>query len=259
MSRTRTREDVPWTVERGEQLRAAARRDFSIAQRLAISDTAAADAHARLALANARSAFDWLEDTDLADRAHDELHRYGRWVRENLAEGCSLNWTGTGYEQRCPVSLAHRRFGFSIGFTGDRICSLCGDDVSECKHLPGEWYDVDGGEIGDRCRVCAEPDCSEHIPGVSYRASCTVIVTTGRIHEISLVRRPKQPEARLTAIPMSSAALRSALGPQFKPGMRVSCDQCLSPCAGFSELPGGDHVESYLPEVARKQGDGAFA
>lgn len=57
----------------------------------------------------------------------------GRYMREHLPKGYRLHWTGDRYEHRCPVAIVHKRFGFSPALReGHKICSLCGEDVSEC-------------------------------------------------------------------------------------------------------------------------------
>ena len=247
----RTREDVPWSQERGEQLRSEARRQFLIAVRLLETDRDEAEQHARRCLALAQQAFHWLDDGPLEGEAHADLHKYGKWTRENVSTGCYLKWTGSEYEETCPVTLAHLRFGFSIGFTGNRICSICDSDISECSHEPGTWYDVRGGSRSDGlCRICDEPDCSSHQEGTTYRVDCIVRVTIGQIHEISLVRRPRQPEARLLAKPVEMEKLKEFFGPQFRIGMPVSCDHCLNECSGFVEMDhgSGDHFEEYIPQ-----------
>jgi len=55
------------------------------------------------------------------------------------------------------------------------------------------------------------------------------------LREVSFVRRPAQPEARLVELPISTEALRTALGPGFKVGMPVSCDKCLGECEGIED------------------------
>jgi hypothetical protein len=44
-----------------------------------------------------------------------------------------------------------------------------------------------------------------------------------------------QPEARLTELPVSTADLRQAFGPEFNVGMPVSCDRCLGDCEGIDD------------------------
>lgn len=96
-----------------------------------------AESGAREALAIAASALHWLEDSAYEDEAHRELHRYGTYVRQHFPEGCHLEWNGDAYYRTCPVDIAHKRPGFSIGFVGNRLCSICSEDVSECPHRPG--------------------------------------------------------------------------------------------------------------------------
>jgi len=52
------------------------------------------------------------------------------------------------------------------------------------------------------------------------------------VHEVSLVNKPAQPEARITQISISASELQAELGDGFVPGMEVSCDKCLRPCGG---------------------------
>ena len=131
------------------------------------------------------------------------------------------------------VAIAHKRLGYSIGFTGQRFCSACGQDLSECEHVPGQFYDVEGGQDdAGRCRVCLGQDCEVHVKGETYRARAHSEIRSPSIVEVSLVDKPKQPDARLTAVPIDSRGLQDYLGPEFKFGMRVSCDQCLEPCPG---------------------------
>jgi hypothetical protein len=134
------------------------------------------------------------------------------------------------------VQIAHTRIGNSIGFTAQRICSLCGEDLSECPHLRGRTYWVRGGSWagGDR-RVCLQSSC-RHKPDRLYRASVVSIIrNVDVLREVSFVRRPAQPEARLTQIPVPLEDLKAALGPGFTPGMPVHCDRCLNDCDGIED------------------------
>jgi hypothetical protein len=58
-----------------------------------------------------------------------------------------------------------------------------------------------------------------------------------QLREISLVPRPAGVTTRLTELPISTKKLEEAFGPDFKPGMPVSCDKCLGDCWGFDEFP----------------------
>lgn len=112
-----------------------------------------AEAAARKALACYASALNWAEDTPVFDDTHSRLEEAGLWTRRTF--GCQLSVQGVTYTQKCPVALAHKRFGLSIGGVGRRTCSLCGDDLSECDHMRDVAYSVPGGlsELG-WCRVC---------------------------------------------------------------------------------------------------------
>lgn len=233
--------DVPSHVlTTGEERRRAARRAFGQAVTLTGIDDVGADGHIRRCLGAAASAFFWLEDTELEAAAHEELHKYGRYARDHLSDRCELQWTGSSYQIACPVHIAHMRIGFSIGFVGDRLCSICNQDVSECEHLPGRLYEMPGGVYDDgNCRVCGSASCGKHLAGQLYLERAHVRVTNATIHEVSLVSKPKHPDARLMAIPVETAKLAASLGPDFTVGMRVNCDFCQLPCPGV-EYSGGD-------------------
>lgn len=58
--------------------------------------------------------------------------------------GCRYASNDAGqYEQHCPVSLAHLRFGFSPEMVvGGVLCSICGQDPVGCEHIVGRGYTV---------------------------------------------------------------------------------------------------------------------
>jgi len=223
--------------ERVNKLRRQARRLYG--QSSLSSDIGSYDAEsvARKMLSIAASAFWNAEDTDLESATHSEMDSYGSWVRTQF--GCRLVYEAGAYYQRCPVAIAHKRIGMSIGFTASqRICSICREDWADCVHSPRELYDVVGGENADgSCRVCGSDGCDEHEPGRTYRTPPIAIVTEIEVlDEISLVPKPAYPDARLTSIPIDTESLRMALGASFSLGLVVSCDRCLSPCDGIQEF-----------------------
>lgn len=168
-----------------------------------------AESVARGALELFRSAMNWLEDTEEFERAHELIDLAGAYVRRTF--GCSLHQEGTSYSQRCPVALAHNRAGMSVAYVVQGSeCSICGEDPNDCAHIAGRVYD------GSHC----------------YR-----LITQADILEISVVRRPRQPDARITSMSVSLEDLQASLGPSWRPGMPVSCDRCLLPCDGVQELP----------------------
>ena len=197
-----------------------------------------AESVARRMLAVAASAFWNAEDIDLESPTHSEMDSYGAWVRTTL--GCHLVYESGTYYQRCPIAIAHKRIGMSVGFTvRRRICSICGEDWSDCIHSPSELYHVRGGANQEGyCRVCGIENCTKHYSGRTYRTPPIAIVTeVEQLNEISLVPKPAQPDARLTSIPINTKSLRAALGPSFSPGMPVTCNRCFGPCGGIEEFP----------------------
>ncbi len=237
LRRSYREEQVNSRRARGDQLMRHAR---EILEQADGSDAAKeAEPEARQALVSYRASLDWAEDSDLEDEAHRQLDHAGRWVRETF--GCLVDRSGTEYKQTCPVALGHNRIGLSVGGAASRTCSLCGQDVSECEHLPGTSYNVPGGpdDLG-WCRVCCKEEC-DHLPTESYRAAVVSIIREMELVEVSIVHRPANPEARIHAISIELSELRAALGDSFEPGMDVSCDRCLSACDGLTrhDLPHG--------------------
>jgi len=142
---------------------------------LLASDCGKAERRARGALDRVVRAFWWAEGLPEEETIHELMHELGRWVRQTF--GCTILAHDGVYEQRCPVALAHSRMGMSVGFTARRLCSLCGEDLSECPHMPDTAYLVPGG-IGPTgcCPVCLSKTCVEHDPGRTYRVSAVAIV-----------------------------------------------------------------------------------
>jgi hypothetical protein len=239
------------------RLRADVKRRFETAKRLADQAPAAAEAEARRAIGASAKAFWRAEETEYEDREHDLMHELGRWTRQTF--GCSVSFDGKEYKQRCPIAIAHKRLGFSIAFVADRICSICGGDLSECPHLRQRAYWVRGG-IGPsgQCPVCLSEQGCSHRNDHLYRVSVVSIIREIReLPSISLVSRPAMPEARLTELPISNRDLVRSLGQGFRPGMPLSCDECLRPCTGFGELPAdlGTEQDAEAPEETAPSAD----
>ena len=147
-----------------------------------------AESTARRMLAVSASAFLNAEDTEFESLTHDEMDSYGTWVRTTF--GCHFIYESGNYYQRCPVAIAHKRIGMSIGFSVRRhICSICGEDWSDCIHSPNELYDVPGGpNLSGYCRVCGIEECSEHSAERTYRRPPIAIVAeVEQLNEISFV------------------------------------------------------------------------
>lgn len=196
--------------------------------------TRQADLHAREAIKAIVRAFWWAEDTAAEEAQHKLMHRIGRWTRRNL--GCHVHFNGKSYEHVCPIRVAHKRMGLSIGYVTNPICSICGEELSECPHIRGRSYWVRGG-TGPHgyCPVCMSTGACGHRSDRLYRASVVSIVTEGEIREVSWVDRPGVPEARVLSLPIDTQRLLEHLPPQFRVGMPVNCDFCLMPCEGIED------------------------
>lgn len=156
--------------------------------------------------AKARSALDWLEDTSGFEDAHQLLDEIGAFTRRVRADACALTIEDGSYFETCPVKLGHNRVGFSTAFLIRKSeCSVCGQDPWDCDHVFGEVYD---GVVAHQ------------------------VITEAQALEVSLVSRPRMPDARIMKISVLQSELVEALGPAFSPGMPVMCDRCLTPCPG---------------------------
>ncbi|MCY4435494.1 MAG: hypothetical protein OXE45_17695 [bacterium] len=59
------------------------------------------------------------------------------------------------------------------------------------------------------------------------------MTTKADLLEVSLVSRPKQPDARIDSVSIIRDELERELGSEFRYGMPVSCDKCLQECNGM--------------------------
>jgi hypothetical protein len=135
-------------------IRLRTRRGYGRSAMLADIGDRDAEGTARTMLREAASAFWNAEDTELESVTHEEMDTYGRWARPTF--GCYLAFESGAYYQRCPIAIAHKRVGMSIGFDAKRrICTLCGEDFAECPHLIGRLYEVPGGVGPDRLAAAA--------------------------------------------------------------------------------------------------------
>ncbi len=192
---------------------------------------------ARDALSSYWSAMNWLEDSDEFAGAHIKLHEAGRSVMQTY--GCRYAKTDAGhYEQRCPVSLAHLRFGFSPEMVVDGVlCSICGQDPTGCEHVAGRQYAVTC-EKSPECNVCRVAKCA-HIPGQTYEADCGRIITEiKRVEGIAVVARPATPDARILARPLDTDYVQSTQRLGWRWGEPARCTECRELCEGFRDIPG---------------------
>lgn len=226
-----------WMIEQGQAILAEARQEYTSASFAHAAGDPSGESHLREALKKYWSAMNWLEGSDGFDVAHDELHRAGRDARDWYPAGCEYAESDDGsFVQRCPVPLAHKRFGMSIGAFGNAICSLCGTDASECPHLPGRTYEVPAEKRDGQCNICRKSVCKEHLEGLIYPAQLGVIVTEMDVQEVSIVPVPAMPDARITGVPVTRERMEERFGHRLPDGVVVTCDQCLGECQGFRYL-----------------------
>lgn len=227
--RRSTSREVEERLERAET-------QFAEAEAMHASGRLDAEGAARTALEGFASALNWADGGPFEEAVHARMDLAGRWVRQRF--GCQLHREGNEYFQRCPVALGHTRLGMSVGGLSQKVCSICGEDFSECPHTPGTEYIVEGG-IGplEWCRVCGAREQCEHVPSERYRAQLIVIVVDMQVEEVSLVDNPAYPDARITSIPYALEDLRKALGHDFEPGVDVACNRCLIACDGRARRP----------------------
>lgn len=189
------------------------RRALNHAKYLMIAGASRSEAEpkAREAAKVLRSAMDWLEGSQQFEAAHQELDDAGRYLRQSF--GCSVTFRDGEYWRDCPVDLAHDRIGLSIGAViRESACSICGRDPRECPHVTGRKYDG---------------------------KDCTRVVEDVELIEVSIVNQPAQPDARVQSMGIRTSDLRDVLGEEFRPGVLLSCNLCLSDCRGlnYGNLP----------------------
>lgn len=186
------------------------------------------------------NAYNYLENTALEFAAHLHAHRIG--ALNCGIFGCFIeDEDGTQFDV-CPLSMMHNRWGFSIGFTGRRLCSICGQDIDECPHVLNQLYSVVVSKGGGSCNVCRRPSCP-HSEGDRVLEYPYAIIAEADLHEVSMVRYPRDPLARPTKLEFGENSTPVALS-QHSSGRRIRCFRCLLPCDGFHdpwakhEMPG---------------------
>ncbi|WP_090363937.1 hypothetical protein [Mycolicibacterium fluoranthenivorans] len=197
------------------------------------SSAEAAEQLAREALTVAAKAYWFAEQTDLAEFEHKYLHEIGRWTR--MSFGCQLDCHATQYSTSCPVLIADKRMGLSIGAVCKVTCSFCGEDMSECGHRRERLYWAIGGrtEFGP-CRVCGKQKC-DHKSTELYAVPVKGILHDCVLEEASVVDVPADPLARQTKLDIGHQRLQELLGDAFTPGIAVNCDHCMETYHGLPE------------------------
>jgi hypothetical protein len=186
--------------------------------------------HLRAAESSAVTAFNYLEDHPERGDAHRSIHKAG-FVRGGLL-GCPIMREKDQFWTDCAVNISHCRLGASVGMTSDFACSVCGLTVEDCDHIMGAAYSLVMTHVDGRCNVCFNGECV-HEPGRTYEVIANPIGVNAILAEVSLVRRPRYPGARINRMTMdiekNDAIYQMALAGQ------VQCDICVGACGGMRD------------------------
>lgn len=190
----------------------------------------------KVALEYGAKAYWWSENTIYQDELHEYIHRIAKWNHDTL--GCFIEYENGKYIQRCMIAYSHKRLGISPGMYGDKICSLCDEDLAVCPHRTNRTYWIRGGSRNERneCRICLKKKC-QHDSHHLYRTKAVAHMNNPILEEVSLVKYPVQPEMRMVSeFTYSIAEMMRATKYRLEPGQRLSCHACNGPCPGFDEL-----------------------
>ncbi|MCS7479075.1 hypothetical protein ACFFQW_25955 [Umezawaea endophytica] len=189
----------------------------------------AAESAARNSLNLAVDAYNCLEDSDIADPAHQHVHNIAAFVSGYF--GCKIRFDEDVYLDTCALSLVHHRWGNSVGFTSRRVCSICREDLDECAHLLDVEYPVLVQKLEGICNVCGTEGCS-HVNGETVESYPSPVIDAMDLREVSVVPRPRDPHARPVGIEIDLEFLERLLG-HDPSGRDVKCTRCLYQCDGF--------------------------
>jgi hypothetical protein len=182
----------------------------------------------------AARALNFLEDdSEFAGACHLLLHRAA--AIRSLLIGCPMPaddedvvWVS------CVSRIAHARTGQSVGMTSKRACSVCDQLIEDCDHIPGRVYETQVRHSATgACSFCGQLAC-DHAVGSVYETEAHAVHVDATMHEVSLVRRPRFPQARI-----SSFGLEFGPESDMTRGARqgiLNCTFCLEPCRGLIEM-----------------------
>lgn len=192
--------------------------------------------HMKDALEYGAKAYWWSENTPYQEELHKYIHMIAKWNHDKL--GCFIEYENGKYVLRCMIAYSHKRLGVSPGMYGDKICSLCDEDLSVCLHKTNRTYWIRGGSRNNRnlCRICLKKKCN-HNAKYLYRSVVVAHLENPVLEEVSLVKYPVQPEMRMmTEFTYSVAEMMHLTKYQLKSGGRLLCHNCKGECPGFIEL-----------------------
>lgn len=213
---------------------AARVKSVSSQKRAAIAQSwSEAESDARDGLSRAVDALNHLEDLPELGSSHRLVHDIGAYIAGMF--GCFIRQEDGEYLERCPVRLAHLRWGFSPGISHTIACSICHEDVDQCEHLIGDQYEVVVARNKEgRCSICARMEC-DHVVGQVLTAIASVTFGDPRLREVTQTPRPRDPLARLNYVQLDRSVLEQQLGRSID-GEDIRCWKCLEPCSGFIRM-----------------------
>lgn len=179
--------------------------------------------HISLSESASVNAFNFLEDSIYANDAHKKIHRAG-FVRSGLF-GCPIYIENDLIWTNCKTTLCHIRLGVSAGLNSIFLCSICGEEIEDCSHFEGNYYEKKCINV-DVCNICKESSCL-HEHGVFYKVQAFGIGKIIKLNEISLVQRPRYPLSRITerTVEISPEEI------EMVEKSVLHCDSCLVKCS----------------------------
>lgn len=137
---------------------------------------------------------------DSKDKYEKELLRIGRFVHDHF--GCELKVRDDGIcDIDCPVLLSDVRRGVSIGATATAICSIFGENIFNCPHLPGRTYNAVVCNKEHICNICKQKNC-DHEVGKRYNdVEAMAFLTEMNGDHLAFVENPLDPSTAITNMP----------------------------------------------------------
>lgn len=188
----------------------------------------------RRAEAAAVAALNFLEDHALAETAHQAVHR-AAFVRRGLF-GCPIVLRDGEFWTKCAFKLSHIRLGFSTGLIADFECSICDRLLEDCDHEMGMAYEKLAGKLSNGlCNLCESAQCG-HLEGETYPIVAQGIGRKATAREVSMVPRPRYPQARFTGVTLDILQTGNAQLRRLAERVNIDCNMCLGPCSGLNDV-----------------------
>jgi hypothetical protein len=198
--------------------------------------------------AAAVAALNYLEDHELAEPAHQAIHR-AAFVRRGLY-GCPVVLRDDeAFWTNCSINMSHLRVGMSAELVSEFECSICGRLVEDCDHVMGEVYDKTASKDDDgNCSICEGVAC-EHEVGKAYPVVAYANARNVAMEASAMVARPRYPQARVVehTIDMGAAGDDERVQSAARNG-HLNCDACLGPCKGFNDMRTWDERRTSVSE-----------